>query len=507
MPKRKKININDIQKSKYFLPLINDDNIINNIKSNSWFDIKESNYNLKLENIISTNLIDIKQHNFIKSQQIKLTTTNEQKYILLKWIEASRIIYNLTVYYFNKNKFISFQKVRPIIKSLFNKQLIKFINKYNLPVHIIDNSINDVCKAYKSNYELLKLKLITHFKLRYKKFTKDKQTIVLEKEDFSKKYNCFYSGRFTQKNINSIILIDKIKKENKILKNKYNKCKHINKLLNINNRINNLLINNSNNKNNNLITSKSILKKNITCNVRLTYNKLKDIFILNIPKEFIKNDMIRKEKICGIDPGNKTFLTVYNPLGKVIKLYNRDDTKINLKKLVVKRKQIDEYIKYKKTNKGYKKELINKNKEIYDKSINKIQKYYNKLTNKIQNIVKDLHYKCANYLCSNYTNIFLGKLSTKSIVSKEQKLNKDEKLFTYAISHDKFRTILTNKVKEYGIKLNIVCEGFTSKTCGNCGKVNEVGLKRILTCNCKVSIDRDVNGARNILIKHLPHLL
>ena len=112
-------------------------------------------------------------------------------------------------------------------------------------------------------------------------------------------------------------------------------------------------------------------------------------------------------------------------------------------------------------------------------------------------------------LCKKYTNIYLGKLSTKGITSKNNKLNKYEKLFTYAISHDKFKTILTNKAKEFGVKLNIVCEGNTTKTCGGCGYVKEnVKNSRIFKCdNCKIKIDRDTNGARSILIKHLPYIL
>ena len=50
-----------------------------------------------------------------------------------------------------------------------------------MPCLIIDNAINDISKAYKSTIALLKKGEITHFKLRYKKYTKDKQSIVLEK--------------------------------------------------------------------------------------------------------------------------------------------------------------------------------------------------------------------------------------------------------------------------------------------------------------------------------------
>jgi transposase len=63
-------------------------------------------------------------------------------------------------------------------------------------------------------------------------------------------------------------------------------------------------------------------------------------------------------------------------------------------------------------------------------------------------------------------------------------------------------------------------EEYTSKTCGRCGTIgakrrirpegyiNEVGSKDIFTCNkCKLVVDRDVNGARNIYIKTINKIL
>ena len=137
------------------------------------------------------------------------------------------------------------------------------------------------------------------------------------------------------------------------------------------------------------------------------------------------------------------------------------------------------------------------------KSKAKIKKYYNRLSLRIQHMIKELHYKSANYLCSNYSKILLGKLNIQNITSKDGKLCTNEKLFSYAISHDKFRTILKQVALKYGSTVHIVCEGNTSKTCGACGNVKEIKNKRIYNCdNCKAIIDRDVNGARNILIKH-----
>ena len=62
------------------------------------------------------------------------------------------------------------------------------------------------------------------------------------------------------------------------------------------------------------------------------------------------------------------------------------------------------------------------------------------------------------------------------------------------------------KSKEYfGCNVLEVTEEYTSKTCGKCGFINKkLGANKIFNCNkCKLQIDRDLNGARNILLKFL----
>ena len=52
--------------------------------------------------------------------------------------------------------------------------------------------------------------------------------------------------------------------------------------------------------------------------------------------------------------------------------------------------------------------------------------------------------------------------------------------------------------------MEICTEEYTSKTCGRCGELNDVKALDVYSCNkCKLVIDRDVNGARNIYIKVL----
>ena len=72
-------------------------------------------------------------------------------------------------------------------------------------------------------------------------------------------------------------------------------------------------------------------------------------------------------------------------------------------------------------------------------------------------------------------------------------------------SHGKFIERLIHHMHKNGRKINIVTEEYTSKTCGICGWLdNNLSNKNIFHCrSCSLHISRDVNGARNILLKHL----
>ena len=69
----------------------------------------------------------------------------------------------------------------------------------------------------------------------------------------------------------------------------------------------------------------------------------------------------------------------------------------------------------------------------------------------------------------------------------------------------KFRERLEYKCDMTSTKYNCVDERYTSKMCSNCGNLHE-NLKgnKIYECiNCKIKIDRDINGARCILLKSM----
>ena len=69
----------------------------------------------------------------------------------------------------------------------------------------------------------------------------------------------------------------------------------------------------------------------------------------------------------------------------------------------------------------------------------------------------------------------------------------------------KFKQRLIEKCKNTGTQLMLVDESYTSKTCTNCGWLHsKLGSNKVFVCKeCKLTIDRDVNGARNICLKNI----
>jgi putative transposase len=111
--------------------------------------------------------------------------------------------------------------------------------------------------------------------------------------------------------------------------------------------------------------------------------------------------------------------------------------------------------------------------------------------------------KSVKYLCDNYGKI-IPPFETQKMVSNI-KLDSKTSRNLICISYYKFLSKLKSRCIEYDIELVIRPEYYTSKTCTKCGNLKQ-DLKNADTykCkNCNLSIDRDTNGARNILLRNL----
>ena len=83
-------------------------------------------------------------------------------------------------------------------------------------------------------------------------------------------------------------------------------------------------------------------------------------------------------------------------------------------------------------------------------------------------------------------------------------LHKSVKRYMMSMRFYNFKDKLKHLSEVYKTKLLIVNESYTSQTCTECGSLNKIGSKKIYECSkCDLEIDRDINGARNILIKRL----
>ena len=125
-----------------------------------------------------------------------------------------------------------------------------------------------------------------------------------------------------------------------------------------------------------------------------------------------------------------------------------------------------------------------------------IRKRQSLLTTKIKDIVTDLHWKSADFLCKNFETIVLPKFEVKQ-------MNRKTTRRMLILSHYKFKEKLRYKCKQYNRNLIEVNESYTSKTCGQCGKIKvNLGGNKVYKCKgCKLECDRDYNGARNILLR------
>jgi putative transposase len=303
---------------------------------------------------------------------------------------------------------------------------------------IISGAINDCCKAYKTSLSLLKNKKQTHFKINYKNKKQVNQTLFLEKSCFSK------TNHLLPKYLNDRLLgtYHKRNKKGKTIKIELKKLK-------------------------------------IEHDCRLTFNGSK--YILYIP-----NKKVRKQQINGgiisLDSGVRTFQTGYSSNHHCIKF--GDNIKEHLKK----------YMK--------KQDILRSTMDLCRKALK--SKYLKKLkrTNLvIRNKVDDLHWKTIKYLINNYQTILMGDLKIKQILKH---MDKGSNRTVNILRHYEFKQRLLYSVKKNGNDFYIVDESYTSKTCSRCGCIDKhLGSNKEYNCNeCKLLIDRDINGARNILIKN-----
>lgn len=210
-------------------------------------------------------------------------------------------------------------------------------------------------------------------------------------------------------------------------------------------------------------------------------------YFLLVPCNVENQNITKNKSICSLDPGIRTFQTGYSPDGKWFKLGDGASTRIFRLYL-----HLDK--------------LISNLSNINGSKRRNVKKRIIRLRIKIKNLINEMHHKIALYLSSNFEFILLPSFETSQMskrLSRKIKTKTVRKMI--GLSFYKFSEILKYKCNLRGSKVLNVSEAYTSKTCGKCGELNDKlnGKKEFICSSCGFKIDRDLNGARNIMLRAL----
>ena len=119
------------------------------------------------------------------------------------------------------------------------------------------------------------------------------------------------------------------------------------------------------------------------------------------------------------------------------------------------------------------------------------------------NMVDELHHKFAAWACANYDLILLPEFQVKGMARKgRRRIGKKTVSSMYTLAHYRFRQFIAHKARQRGVTLLLVGEAYTSRTCGRCGRMHEVGARKLFVCPyCGLTVDRDIAAARNVALK------
>jgi len=192
--------------------------------------------------------------------------------------------------------------------------------------------------------------------------------------------------------------------------------------------------------------------------------------------------------VIALDPGVRTFMTGYDPSGKIVEWGAGDMRRI-------------EYLA-----RGYDNLMTRaKSPGVRHRQRYKMLIAGRRILRRIRRLVDDLHKKMATWLCRNYQVVLIPRFEIQGMVKKgHRKIRSHTARAMMTWGHYRFRMRLMTKAREYQCLVHEVTEEYTSQGCGQCGARNAIGGSKTYLCNaCGFMADRDHNGARNILLKFL----
>ena len=203
-------------------------------------------------------------------------------------------------------------------------------------------------------------------------------------------------------------------------------------------------------------------------------------YYICIPEEKEIKTNNKNNWVCSLDPGNRKFQTIYSPTSDNYTIIGERASSILYNKLLTLDKLLSKPIK------------------------NKLK--IKKLRNRIKNLQSELHNKTIKFLCENFNEINVPKLTKENDIIRKynRKINTKTVRNMTVLGHSMFIEKLKAKVDLYkNVLINIVTEEYTSQRCLNCSGLTKTASEIYVCKTCKFKIDRDILGSTNILIKKM----
>lgn len=402
---------------------------------------------------------ELKAKQEVRARKYKVNPTCKDRIQLQNWMHTTRGIYNKCVEFSQKHGDFFILKPKMMVRVLRNHifdVVLKRHPKFVLtPQSLRDAAIMEFVNAVNANKAKAKKAREEgkdfHFEMRFRSFDKmQRQTLKIESRLYNRK-----SGEFAfLKDLN---------------KHRYHKFK----------------------KDGRRFTKNVCLPNSTNHEVQITRSRIGHyhmIVLVDVDEEMKKKHRVPEEErhdVIALDPGERTFHTGYGTNGEVIEWGSGDIKRIE--QLLV-----------------YADELQSQMDKAKPARKKRMKRAWLWKFQRIRNKIHDCHHKLALWLCKHYKIILIPKFETSKMTTRENRLSSKISRRMLTWRHYSFRQILLAKAQLFDCKVFECDEHWTTKTCSCCGDTYNPGRSKTYHCaSCGYVADRDVNGARNILLRFI----
>ena len=374
-----------------------------------------------------------------KSRRIRVYPNARQKAILLRWFGTARWTYNKCLAWIKRGEIkISKKELRSKVINNENYSLVDTWVRESTPYEVRHAAMVDLINAYTSNFAKKRKNKEHRFELRFRSKKSPQEAIMIRGKCFKK--SIFYPMFFGRE----------------------------------------------------ALRSSEPLPETIDYDCKLLHTRLGHYYLcIPMPLEPASDNQARKQpqRVVALDPGVRTFHTAYDPSGVVMEFGKGDIGHIY--RICAHMDKLQSKITHS---------------NLHHKARYRMRRAWRKMQWRIHNLIDDCHKKMVKFLCSNYSVILLPSFESQKMVSRsKRKIQSKSARAMMTWSHYRFKQRLLFKRQEYPWCHVVICnEAYTSKTCGRCGHLHpSLGSSKHFKCpSCQLELDRDVNGARNILLRN-----